>query len=45
MFTGTVAENISFGKLDATREEIEAAAKLANAHKFYYESPNGKTQC
>lgn len=41
LFTGTVAENISFGKLDATREEIEAAAKLANAHNFIMSLPNG----
>ena len=32
---------ISFGKLDATREEIEAAAKLANAHNFIMSLPNG----
>lgn len=41
LFTGTVAENISFGKLDATREEIEAAAKLANSHNFIMSLPNG----
>ena len=41
LFTGTVAENISFGKLDATKEEIEAAAKLANAHNFIMSLPNG----
>ena len=34
LFTGTVAENISFGKLDATKEEIESAAKLASTHKM-----------
>ncbi len=41
LFTGTVAENIAFGKLDATKEEIEAAAKLANAHNFIMSLPNG----
>lgn len=41
LFTGTVAENISFGKLDATKEEIESAAKLANAHNFIMSLPNG----
>lgn len=41
LFTGTVAENISFGKLNATKEEIEAAAKLANAHNFIMSLPNG----
>lgn len=34
LFTGTVAENIRFGKLDATQEEIERAAKIANADSF-----------
>lgn len=35
MFTGTVKDNIRFGKLDATDEEIIAAAKLANARWIY----------
>lgn len=34
LFTGTVADNIRYGKLDATDEEVYAAAKLANAHQF-----------
>lgn len=34
LFTGTVADNIRFGKLDATQEEIERAARIANAHSF-----------
>jgi len=34
LFSGTVAENIAFGKLDATPREIIAAAKIANAHNF-----------
>ena len=34
LFTGSVPDNIRYGKLDATDEEIEAAAKLANAHFF-----------
>ena len=34
LFTGTVADNIRYGKLDATDEEVIAAAKLANAHYF-----------
>lgn len=41
LFTGTVAENICFGKLDATSEEVEAAAKLANAHNFIMSLPKG----
>ena len=34
LFTGTIKENIRYGKLDATDEEIEAAAKVVNAHEF-----------
>ncbi|WP_432702897.1 ABC transporter ATP-binding protein [Lysinibacillus sphaericus] len=34
LFTGTIRENIRFGKLDATDEEVEEAAKIANAHNF-----------
>lgn len=41
LFTGTVKENIRFGKLDATDEEIIAAAKLANADGFIRRLPNG----
>ncbi len=41
LFTGTVKENIRFGKLDATDEEIVAAAKLANADGFIHRLPNG----
>ncbi len=41
LFNGTVAENISFGKPNATREEIIDAAKIANAHKFIEELENG----
>ncbi len=41
LFTGTVEENIRYGKLDATREEIEAAAKLANADDFIRRLPEG----
>lgn len=41
LFTGTIRENIRFGKLDATDEEVEAAAKLANAHDFIMMMPDG----
>lgn len=41
IFTGSVAENIAFGKLDASEEEIEAAAKLAHAHGFISKLPDG----
>lgn len=41
LFTGTVAENIRYGKLDATDEEVIAAAKLANAHGFIKKLPQG----
>ena len=34
LFTGTVMENIRYGKLDATDEEVDAAARLANADSF-----------
>lgn len=34
LFNGTVYDNILYGRLDATKEEVEAAAKAANAHKF-----------
>ncbi len=41
LFTGTVRDNIRYGKLDASDEEIIAAAQLANAHDFIMRLPNG----
>ena len=41
LFTGTVADNIRYGKLDATEEEIENAAKIANAYDFITRLPEG----
>ncbi len=41
LFTGTVMDNIRFGKLDATDEEVIAASKLANAHSFIKHLPQG----
>ena len=41
LFTGTIKENIKFGKLDATDDEVIAAAKLANAHDFIMMMPDG----
>ena len=41
LFTGTVRENIRYGRLDATDAEVEAAAKLANAHFFIEHLPQG----
>ncbi len=41
LFAGTVYENILYGKPDATREEVIEAAKLANAHDFIMELPQG----
>ena len=41
LFTGTVMENIRYGRLDATDEECIAAAKLANAHGFIEMLPEG----
>jgi ATP-binding cassette subfamily B protein len=41
LFSGTVLDNIRYGKLDASRQEIIAAAKHANAHEFIVELPNG----
>jgi len=41
LFTGTVRDNIRYGKLDATDEEIVAAAKLANADEFINRLPQG----
>ncbi|MEM7028858.1 MAG: ABC transporter ATP-binding protein [Chloroflexota bacterium] len=41
LFAGTVADNIRYGKLDATKADIEAAAKQANAHDFIMTLPDG----
>ena len=41
LFTGTVADNIRYGRLDATDEEVEAAAKLAGADTFIRHLPHG----
>ncbi|WP_088831542.1 ABC transporter ATP-binding protein [Paenibacillus tyrfis] len=41
LFTGTVADNIRYGKIDASREEIIEAAKKANAHDFIMSLPDG----
>jgi ATP-binding cassette subfamily B protein len=41
LFSANVVENIRFGKPDATQEEVEAAAKSANAHEFIQELPQG----
>ena len=41
LFNGTVYDNILYGRLDATKDEIEAAAKAANAHDFIMELPEG----
>lgn len=41
LFTGTVRENIRYGRLEATDEEVEAAAQLANADEFIRRLPNG----
>ena len=41
LFTGTIADNIRFGKLDATQEEVEKAAKIANADSFIRRLPQG----
>ena len=41
LFTGTIADNIRFGKLDATREEVERAARIANADSFIRRLPQG----
>ncbi len=39
LFTGTIEENIRLGKTDATDEEVQNAAKMANAHNFIMELP------
>jgi len=41
LFSGTIADNIGFGKMDAKREEIINVAKAAHAHKFIMELPDG----
>ena len=41
LFTGTVADNIRYGRLDATEEEVEAAARLAGADSFIRHLPQG----
>ncbi len=41
LFSGTVADNIGYGRLDASREEIEDAAKTVDAHGFISELPDG----
>ena len=41
LFSGTIAENIGYGNLDATREEVEAAARTASAHDFISALPEG----
>ncbi|MDQ3623439.1 MAG: ABC transporter ATP-binding protein/permease [Verrucomicrobiota bacterium] len=41
LFHDTIANNIRYGRLDATREEIEGAAKLAFAHEFILQQPDG----
>jgi ATP-binding cassette, subfamily B, bacterial len=41
LFSGTIADNLRYGKLDATSEEIEAAARAAHAHDFVSRLPRG----
>ena len=41
LFTGTIADNIRYGRLDASEEDVIAAAKLANAHSFIRHLPQG----
>jgi subfamily B ATP-binding cassette protein MsbA len=41
LFNATVRENIAYGKLDATQDEVEAAARAANAHGFVLDLPQG----
>lgn len=41
LFTGTIYENIAYGREGASREEVEAAAKLANIHEFIQDLPEG----
>ena len=44
LFSGTIRDNIAYGKLDATEEEIIAAAKAVHAHDFIIELPDGSTR-
>lgn len=41
LFTGTIADNIRYGRLDASREDVVCAAKIANAHSFIRRLPQG----
>lgn len=41
LFSGTIEENIRYGKIDATEEELKAAAKAANAYDFIMKTPDG----
>ena len=41
LFTGSIADNIRFGRLDATQEEVERAARIANADSFIRRLPQG----
>lgn len=41
LFQGTIRDNIRYGRLDATDEEVEQAARLANAHSFIMKLPQG----
>jgi len=41
LFSGTIADNLRYGRLDATREDIENAARAAHAHEFITRLPNG----
>jgi subfamily B ATP-binding cassette protein MsbA len=41
LFNGSVYDNILYGRLDATEEEVMAASRAANAHNFITELPNG----
>ncbi len=41
LFSGTIEENIRYGKIDATQEEVEVAAKAANAYEFILKTPQG----
>jgi ATP-binding cassette subfamily B protein len=41
LFSTSIAENIRYGRMEASREELAAAAKAANAHRFIIELPDG----
>lgn len=43
LFEGSISENIKMGKIDATDEEVEEAAQIANAHSFVLELPDVTT--